>query len=98
MPTRVQIQCVTKRDRQNPHERIEAVGGVHDSKPWYLPEAQAIAGIKNGTYSFYTSVNGRTVDVVVAVHEGREYLKTVADGYAPNNLLSLSACPISRAA
>jgi hypothetical protein len=98
MTTRVEIQCITKRDRTNPHERIEGVGGFHNGQPWYLPEDQAIAGIKNGTYAFYTNVNGRAVDVIIAVHNGREYLKTVADGYEPNNLLCLSACPIRRAA
>jgi hypothetical protein len=95
---RVEIQCVTKRERFNPHERIEGVGGFHNGKPWYLSEDQAIAGMKNGTYDFYTNVNGRMVIVVVAIHMGREYLKTVADGYEPNNLLSLSACPMRRAA
>jgi hypothetical protein len=45
-----------------------------------------------GADSFYTFVNGRHAEVVVAVHEGRKYLKTDADGYAPNNLLSLGDC------
>jgi hypothetical protein len=98
MSTRVEIQCIAKRDRHSPHERIEGVGGFHNGKPWYLSEDQAIAGVKNRTYSFYTNVNGRAVDVIVAVHERREYLKTMADGYEPNNLLSLSSCPIRRAA
>jgi Protein of unknown function (DUF3892) len=98
MTTRVEIQCITKRDRDNPHERIEGVGGVHGGKPWFLPEDQAIAGVKNGTYSFFTNVNGRMVDVIVATHNRREYLKTVADGYEPNNLLRLSSCPLRQAA
>jgi hypothetical protein len=31
--------------------------------------------------------------MVVAAHNGRLYLKTEADGYAPNNLLNLAPCP-----
>jgi hypothetical protein len=43
-------------------------------------------------------VNGRSVWVIIAIHNGREYLKTEADGYEPNNLLSLrSALKVSRA-
>src|ERR1017187_4237659 len=30
--------------------------------------------------------------IVVASHNGRKYLKTTADGYAPNNLLALREC------
>jgi hypothetical protein len=98
MPLRRQITCITKRDRNNPHERIEGVGGAQSGAPWYLPEDQAIRGIENGSMSFYTHVGRYTADVVVAVHLGRKYLKTTADGYSPDNLLSLSSCPISRAA
>ncbi|MDD5382312.1 MAG: DUF3892 domain-containing protein, partial [Candidatus Margulisbacteria bacterium] len=29
----------------------------------------------------------------VAIRSGRKYLKTEADGEAPNNLLSLPTCP-----
>lgn len=93
MATQVQISCINKRQHQNPHERITHVGGVHGGQFWKLPEADAVQGIKSGTYQFWTSVNGKGVWVVVAVHNGREYLKTEPDGYAPNNLLSLPECP-----
>jgi uncharacterized protein DUF3892 len=92
MADNVQISCINKRQHNNPHERIERVGGVHGGKPWKLSEAEAIAGIHQGKWQFHTSVNGRSVWVVVAVHNGREYLKTQADGYEPNNLLSLPEC------
>ena len=52
-----------------------------------------IRNIESGTVQYYTSVFGRSVWVVVAVHNGRKYLKTTADGYEPNNLLSLRDCP-----
>jgi len=36
---------------------------------------------------------GRRVRVIVETHNRRKYLKTEADGYAPNNLLALPECP-----
>jgi Protein of unknown function (DUF3892) len=89
----VQISCINKRQHHNPHERIQSVGGVHGGRPWKLAETEAIAGIKQGKWNFYTSVNSRSVWVIIAIHNGREYLKTEADGYEPNNLLSLPECP-----
>jgi hypothetical protein len=73
----------------NPHERIQNIGGAG----WKHGETNAIAWIKSGTEGYYVSAGGRTVRVVVATHLGREYLKTEADGYSPDNLLSLPECP-----
>jgi hypothetical protein len=98
MSLRRQVTCITKRDRYSPHERIEGIGGFNSGAAWYLSEDEAIRGIENRTMSFYTHVGLYTADVVVAVHNGRKYLKTTSDGYSPDNLLSLSACPIRRAA
>jgi hypothetical protein len=74
-----QVTCINKRgDHYNPHERIENVGG---------------AGWKHGeSESYYVSVGGRSVKVIVALHNNREYLKTEADGYSPDNLLALPEC------
>ena len=94
MAQRVQVTCISKRDRQNAHERIRGIGGVNaDGGRWWLSEDDAIRDTKNGKWQFYVSVNQRSVDVIVATHNGREYLKTTADGYAPNNLLNLPECP-----
>lgn len=94
MAQRVEVDCITKRDRYNPHERIEGIGGRNaDGSRWYLQEDRAIADVEAGKWSFYVN-RGRIVDVIVAVHNGRKYLKTVADGYAPDNLLSLNSCSV----
>jgi hypothetical protein len=91
---RAQIRCIRKWERNNPHERITHVGGVNpNGQRWKLAQEEAIAGIENRTYQFFVNVNFREVDVIVATHQGRKYLKTVADGYAPNNLLNLPECP-----
>ena len=88
---RFQVTCINKRGgHYNPHERIESIGNEHGN--WKISEESAIRRIKSSGESFYTLVNGRQAEIVVAVHNGREYLKTDADGYAPNNLLNLPEC------
>jgi Protein of unknown function (DUF3892) len=53
----------------------------------------AITRIESGEDSFYVQVGGKATEVIVAVHNNRKYLKTMADGYAPDNLLNLDECP-----
>ncbi len=91
----VQISCINKTDRPNPHERIRRVGGVNpDGGRWGLTLEQAIAGIEAGTWRFWVSAKGSSVWVVVAKSRlGNKYLKTEPDGEIPDNLLSLPECP-----
>jgi hypothetical protein len=85
-----EVNCIVKRGgHYNPHERIEALG--YNGK-WMLSEEAMMQRIENRQESFYTLVNGRRADIIVAEHGGRKYLKTTADGYAPNNLLNLADC------
>jgi hypothetical protein len=93
---RVRIECINKTDRNSAHERIAFFGGRNaDGTRWRLGQADAVAGVKSGKYSFYVErPAGHPVDVVVARSQfGHEYLKTVADGEHPNNLLALPECP-----
>lgn len=89
-----QISCINKRHHSDPHERIEYVGGTSSSGRWRITENEAINYILTNEWDFFVSVNGQKVKVIVAIHNGRRYLKTEADGYAPNNLLNLNDCPI----
>jgi hypothetical protein len=90
----VQVQCINKRDRPGPHERIQNIGGVNpDGGRWKLREDQAIAGMKVGTWTFYTNVSGARANVRIGRHLGNEYLTTEPDGLPPNNLLRLPECP-----
>jgi Protein of unknown function (DUF3892) len=90
----IRVDCINKDDRYSPHERIENIGGPNsDGTRWRQTLAEAIADIETGRRSFYVEAGGRRVRVIIAVHERRKYLKTEADGYSPDNLLSLPECP-----
>lgn len=91
----VQIKCINKSDRPNPHERIVNIGGVNpDGARWKRSQQQAIIDIESRTYDYCVSVGGQTVSVIVATSQwGHKYIKTAADGEYPNNLLSLPECP-----
>ena len=95
MAISVEIKCINKSDRMNAHERILNIGGVNgDGGRWRLTQTQAIEGIENGTYSFFVTKGGSSVNVIVAKSQyGNKYIKTTADGEQPNNLLSLPECP-----
>jgi Protein of unknown function (DUF3892) len=82
------IECVNKEPREDPHKQIENVG---DSS-WKITQDEAIRNIEGGE-SYEVSVGGRTVGVIIATHNGNQYIKTEADGHGENNLLSLPECP-----
>jgi hypothetical protein len=95
MATRVEIRCINKSDRLNPHERIINIGGVKaDGRRWKLSQTEAIHYIVKDTYLFYVNRAGNKVNVVIATSQyGYKYLKTTVDGEQPDNLLSLPECP-----
>jgi hypothetical protein len=95
MAARHEVLCINKSDRYNPHERITHIGGINDDRTrWKITQEKAIEGIESGTWSFYVTRGGRTVNVIVAKSAyGNKYIKTEADGEQPDNLLSLPECP-----
>ncbi len=83
-----QVTCVAKRNSGEPHERIEAIGGVG----WRHTEAEAIDRLGSGSDRYYTRSGGFTARLVVGRHAGREYLKTEADQLWPDTVLALPDC------
>lgn len=94
MAKRARIRCINKTDRMNPHERIRNVGGQNDDGGrWKQSVDQTIREIESREWDFFVSEGGKTVDVIVATHSGHKYIKTIADGLQPDNLLSLPERP-----
>jgi hypothetical protein len=90
------INRVTCKEKHSLYERIASIGCVDigTGATRRFTEDEAIASINQGTHKFYVErPEGHRVWVIVAKHEGREYIKTETDGEKPNNLLSLPDCP-----
>jgi len=94
VPRRYLISSVTRSDRLNHDRRIRAIGGVNpDGAHWRLSEAEAIAGIEAGSWSFYLDRDGRELPVIVAVSKyGSKYIKGAGDALHPESLLALPEC------
>ncbi|WP_111733072.1 DUF3892 domain-containing protein [Roseovarius amoyensis] len=90
------IDCIEKEDRYDPTEAITHVGGLnHNGTRWRITQKEAIRRIESGENQFYVENGGRRTDVIVAVSRfGNKYIKTKADDYEPNNLLSLRTCAL----
>jgi len=90
---RLQVSCINKTPRTDPHNRISHIGGIVNNTRWKHTENEAIANIEKGIYSYHVNRGGHDVDVIISHHNGNKYLKTVADGLQPDNLLALPECP-----
>ena len=90
-----EIKCINKTPRDDPWDRIQNVGGINPNGiRWKQSQQQTIQEIESGSWGFYVMQSSRRVDVIVATSRfGNKYIKTVADGDQPNNLLSLPECP-----
>jgi len=88
----VQVQCINKRPRQNPHEGITHLGGKADGG-WKWTRQQVIDSIRNKSNTFHTLVDGNRGNIGVVDGPNGPYLRTYADGKWNDNLLSLPECP-----
>ena len=91
MPGTHRIRCVQRGEGNRPHERITHIGGsTSDGTRWKISQTEAMAGMRDGVWTFYVSLDGETLRVDIAKGEkGEEYLKTEKDGTQPEQLLSL---------
>jgi hypothetical protein len=87
---------VTCKEKHSLFERVVSIGCVESGTGIFrrFTEEEAIQRIKQGIDRFYVEKpEGHSVWLIVAEREGREYLKTEADGEKPDNLLSQPECP-----
>jgi Protein of unknown function (DUF3892) len=68
MPAKHQVSCINRHHHGEVHERIQNIGGVSTEGRWKLSENEAIQGIESGSWAFFVSVGGRSVDIIVASH------------------------------
>jgi hypothetical protein len=90
------IYRVTCKEKHSLYERVVSVGCIEVGAGAFrrFSEDEAIQCIKQRTDSFYIEKPpGHRVWLIVAVREGREYLKTETDGEKPDNLLEQPSCP-----
>jgi hypothetical protein len=85
----VQVTCINKQPRNNPHEGITHLGGPG----WKWTRQEVIRSIEAKTNTFYTLVNGKRAYIAVVNGPNGKYLQTHADNQWNNNLLSLPECP-----
>jgi len=89
----VQVTCITKPHPQSQHEHITHLG---NPPSWVWTREQVIASIDAKTNTFFVRdpKSGKRSEVGVVREAGKApYLRTHADGYYNNNLLSLNQCP-----
>ncbi|MGY4403913.1 DUF3892 domain-containing protein [Bradyrhizobium sp. USDA 3315] len=84
----LQVTCINKQPRENPHEGITHLGGAG----WKWSRSEVTRLIENATDTFYTKVGGKRADVGVVDGPNGKYVRTHADGNYNDNLLALSEC------
>lgn len=89
------VTCIVKPHPLSPHEHITYLG---NPPTWIWAREQVIASIEARTNTFFVKdpLTGRRAEVGVVREAGKSpYLRTHADGYYNDNLLSLGQCPIT---
>lgn len=91
------VVCVTKHPyHTDPHTRIQTIGtnesnsATSPSKLWTVD--QVIKAIRSDGTFYCTDKKGDIVKVIIATHNGNEYVKTENDGIQPDNLLAKPDC------
>lgn len=84
----VQVTCINKQPRDNPHEGITHLGGPG----WKWTRHQVINSINEKSNTFFTRVNNKRADIGVVHGPNGDYLRTYADRIWNDNLLALPEC------
>ena len=88
-----QVMLVSRREALHDHERIEAIGGVENNALWKDLEEEAIKNIERDPTSYFVRTGTHSSWLIVANYNGRKYLKSACDSYAPDALLCLPDNP-----
>jgi hypothetical protein len=91
----VQVTCITKPHPQSTHEHITHVG--NPKAGWKWTRERVIESIDSKANNFFVldPKSGKRADIGVVRATGHApYLRTYADGYWNDNLLSLDQCPL----
>jgi hypothetical protein len=86
----VQVTCINKQPRDDPHEGITHLG--NPAANWRWTRQQVIDSINSGTNTFFTFVGGKRANIAVVNGPNGQYVRTHADGQWNDNLLALSEC------
>ena len=90
-----QVSCISKLHSYfDPHEIIKSFGGQYLGFPWELPDFMVLHYIKTGMEKYYVQSGERKLKIVIAWHNGKEYLKAETDDYSPDTLLALPDCDV----
>ncbi len=87
------VTCINKPHSLSPHEHITHIGGLG----WRITRDEAIQRIDAGSDRFYVEdpLTNKIAFVGVVRELGKvRFLRTYADGYWNDNLLSLGQCSI----
>jgi hypothetical protein len=82
-----QVSCIIP-DGSDPDRRIDSLGGP----AFKTAPIDDVIGWIEGGHTFWVSVGGYRVNVIIGIRNGRKYLTTEGDGFPPNNLLNLPHC------
>ncbi|MER8858982.1 DUF3892 domain-containing protein [Mesorhizobium sp. M0761] len=84
----VQVTCINKHPRNNPHEGITHLGNV--TGKW--TRADVIGWIESKAHTFFTKVGNNRANIGVVDGPNGKYVRTYADGKWNDNLLALPEC------
>ena len=91
--TKLEIFWTQKLRGPVPHSRIVTVGGILPAGRWEMLESEAVRALALRHNSFFVTVAGSKIDVIIGHQDDRWYLKGVVDSYAPKTLLALPDSP-----
>ncbi len=86
----IEVKCINKLPRNNPHEGITHLGNAVAG--WKWTRAQVITSIEDKSNTFFTLVQGNRGNIGVVEGPNGKYVRTYRDGEWNDNLLSLPEC------